>query len=345
VSSRRPPYRLALTAGALGLTAVTLGLPGLGNPAHAASAACTTYASPSGSDAHSGTRTSPFRTATRLARSLRSGSVGCLAKGLYNGDVTVTASGSTLRSTPGQRATLSLGTLSVPAGATHVTVSDLNIVGNGGVLTSRLTGNYFTFTRNDITNHNRGRDQIGSCILVADSTGVTTGGVISLNKIHECGPLGSSFGHGIYTQNVHGLTIEDNLIKGVDAYAIQLYPKAYGVMVRHNVIDGGIHSVRGAIVIDGASNSHTIQQNIIAFTRVGAVQARVGTGHRAINNCYWQDPSNASGNIAVSGDITANPGFVNRAAGDYRLSSASRCRAKVGYDTAAKIAAAWAGKG
>lgn len=335
---RRTPHRLVAAAGLLGLAAAGLALPVVTGTASAAEPACVKFASPSGSDSGAGTSASPYRSATKLASSLSSGQVGCLRTGSYSGNVTVGASSATLRSAPGERATLNLDTLTIPSGATGVTISDLNIVGNSNALTTRLVGDRFVFTRNDITNKNGGRDAIGSCILVAESSTPTRGGAITQNKIHECGAIGSNYGHGIYTQNVDGLLIEDNVIRGVGSYAIQLYPKAANVTVRHNVIDGGLGSIRGAIIIDGAGSNHRVEQNVIAYTQVGAVQARVGSGHSSVNNCYFSNPSNASGNITSSGDITSDPGFANRAASDYRLKAGSACLAKVGYDTAAKIA-------
>ena len=335
---RRTPHRLVAAASLLGLAAAGVVLPAVTGTASAAEPACVKFASPSGSDSGNGTSASPFRSATKLASSLSSGQVGCLRTGSYSGSVTVGASSATLRSAPGERATLNVDTLTIPAGATGVTISDLNIVGNSNALTTRLVGDRFVFTRNDITNNNGGRDQIGSCILVADSSTPTRSGTISQNNIHECGSIGSNFGHGIYTQNVDGLLIEDNVIRGVGSYAIQLYPKAANVTVRHNVIDGGLGSIRGSIVIDGAGSNHRVEQNVIAYTQVGAVQARVGSGHSSVNNCYFSNPSNASGSITSSGDITSDPGFANRAGSDYRLRAGSACLTKVGYDTAAKIA-------
>ena len=340
--------RRLVAGAATGLLSVALVGVAAPLPASAATDAtaaevCTRYAAPNGSDSGSGTATSPYRTATKLAASLGAGQIGCLATGTYTGDVKVSSDGATLRSTPGQRATLQVGTLTVPDGAEDVTISDLNIVGRADVLTTRLTGDRFRFLRNDVTNNNQGRDQIGSCILVAESGAMTSGGLISGNKIHNCGPIGSNFGHGIYTQNVGpassgqpGLTIENNVIYGFGSYAIQLYPKAHGVIVRRNVIDGGVKSIRGGIVIDGDSTGHRIEQNVIAWTQTGAVVQRVGSGHVSSNNCFWQNPSDVSGSsIARSGDVNADPKFLNRGAGDYRMAAGSTCLTKMGVDPAA----------
>lgn len=335
MNSPLTPRTILSALAVLGL--VTGGLLGPALAPASAAVVCSKYAAPTGSDRAAGSSAAPYRSAAKLASSLSTGQVGCLRTGSYSGDVTLKADRSTLRSAPGQRATLNLAMLSVPAGADDVTVSDLNIVGDGTQLTTRLTGHRFTFTRNDVTNRNRGRDRIGSCILVADAAAVTSGGRITLNRIHGCGTLGSNYGHGIYTQNVNGLLIEDNVIRGVGSYAIQLYPVASNVTVRHNVVDGGLRATRGGIVIDGRGHNHRVERNVLAYSATGAITARVGSGHASVSNCFWSNPSNASGRITETGGITSNPGFTNRSAGDYRLRSGSACLSKVGYDTAAKI--------
>lgn len=326
----KPTGWLARTTALLLLAGAGLLVPASLPPASAAEVECSSWAAPSGSDSASGSSTAPFRTASRLASALSGGQVGCLRTGTYSGDVAVTADGATLRSAPGERATLTLAQLRVPVGADDVTISDLTIIGDGTQLTTRLSGNRFTFTRNDVTNGNRGRDQIGSCVLVADSGTPSRGGVIRGNRLHECGALGSNFGHGIYAQNVEGLLIEDNIIRGVGSYAVQLYPRAYDVTVRHNVIDGGLGAGRGGIVIDGEGARHRIERNVIAYTATAALTVRVGSGHASVDNCFWGNASNVSGSISSSGDLTADPQFTDRAAADYRLGSGSACAARVG---------------
>jgi hypothetical protein len=228
---------------------------------------------------------------------------------------------------------------------TDVTVSDLNIVGGGGALTVRATGDRFRLLRNNITNNYSGM----SCVLVGDSNAAAHAGLIQDNVIHNCGHVGSSLDHGIYAQNFAppstggaGLTIQENLFYELAGYAVQLYPNGVGAVVAHNVIDGGGKSVRGGIVLDGATdNNHTIAANIIVYTATGAVIQRTGSGHVAKYNCFWQNPSNVSGSgISSTGNLVADPGFVSRANHDYRLSSTSPCLTVVGYDTIKAIATA-----
>jgi len=314
----------------------------------ASTVSCAKVASPTGSDSHSGTASSPYRTAQKVVSSLSSGQTGCLNAGTYSGNVTIGRSGVTLRSTPGGRATLSLNTLQISTGANDVTVSDLNIVGGGGALTMRPYADRFHIVRNDITNRNAGM----TCIIVGGGSVTSHNGEISLNRIHNCGASGNTLDHGIYAANFApgssggpGLTISQNVFYQNAGYSVQLYPSGTGAVVSHNVIDGGGLSVRGGIVIDGSpAQNDTISQNVIAYTKTGAVVQKTGSGHVASKNCFWQNPSNVTGSgITQTGNITADPTFVNRSGADYRLSSGSPCLSVVGTDTAAAVNAALTG--
>src|SRR5262245_60978599 len=71
--------------------------------------ACTRYAAPWGTSNAPGTKRRPFNTAQRLVDSLRGGETGCLRGGSYptpSGGLYIHSSGFTLRSYPGERATL-----------------------------------------------------------------------------------------------------------------------------------------------------------------------------------------------------------------------------------------------
>ena len=96
---------------------------------------CTRYASPTGSDTASGSIDAPLRTAQALVDSLRAGETGCLRGGVYTEwRVQFSAAGTptqpiTLRSYPGERATVAAGYVYVPHGTDFVSVSDLEIDG------------------------------------------------------------------------------------------------------------------------------------------------------------------------------------------------------------------------
>ena len=83
-----------------------------------------------------------------------------------------------------------------------------------------------------------------------------------------------------------------------------------------------------------ASSGNVVTRNIISnSTQRHNVESfwagPVGTGNVARDNCLW---NGAQGNIDLSAggflsisNIVANPGFVDREAGDFRLQSGSPC--------------------
>ncbi len=268
--------------------------------------------------------------------SLASGQTGCLRQGTYTNKFDINVAGITLRSYPGEKATLDYaGQMRIYAN--NVTLSNFKIIGRADSisgLTIRAYGNNMTFQDNDITNNHQG----GSCILVGGSSEHTQFLTVRRNKIHGCGAVGSNLDHGIYASNFSDMLVEDNLFYDIGAYAVQLYPNGTRGVVRHNVIDGGGSSIRGGIVIDGSTAvNHTIERNIIAFAATQGIIQRTGSGHQANNNCFYQNSGgNVTGSaISQAGNITANPGFLGRATGDYRLSPNSPCLAVVQYDTVA----------
>lgn len=271
---------------------------------------CFRYAAPDGDDRAKGAVDQPFASAQRLVQALGRGQRGCLRRGEYRGDVEMVADGSVLTSAPGERAVLQVGSLSIPADVQDATISRLDIVGSGGSATVSLVGDGFVLERSDISNTGAG----GTCLLVGASDHTTTGGTIRRNVVHGCGRRGENLNHGVYAQNVApgagrgGLLVEGNVLYDLASYAVQLYPRAVGVVVRDNVIDGGGRSIRGGIVLDGSvSADHTIEGNVIGRTRTGAVVQRTGTGHVSRGNCLWRNARGVSGNaISSTGDTASD---------------------------------------
>jgi hypothetical protein len=350
-----------LLLGAL-LVCVLATTTGLANPgsAHAATS-CTKFAAPTGSDSCAGTAASPFLTPQKLVDSLTAGQTGCLRGGTYSlSELRFTRAGSsgapiTLTSAPGERAKLVGGYINVTNPASWVTISDLTIDATDAAQNAvQIMSSNVVFERNDLTNRARpvtfGR--LKGCMHLGWNGGSATAvnPIIRLNKFHDCGdPANGNKDHSIYYERVQGGETTDNVFVNTAAFAIHLYPNANGHRVAHNVIDGTGQS--GAIFASQnsfVSSNNVFEQNIVTGSRNYAITSYwgggTGTGNVARNNCWTAGGSGMTGGsgYAISGNVTADPQYVDKAARDYRLKSGSPCLAVVGYDSAAKLAGAGA---
>ena len=325
----------------LAAVAAALALP---TPASAALAmgSCTKVASPFGSDGLPGTPLLPYRTAQKLASSLRAGDVGCLRAGTYVENVELTRSGTpsariTFQSQPGQRARI-VGELAIRAGANYTTVANLNLNGrNPGKWPSpAVSADHVVFEGNDVTN-----DHTGICFLLGTATPARFT-LIRNNRIHDCGELPATNRHeGIYVQNSDQVQILDNVIYDNADMGIQLYPNAQRTLIKGNVIDGNGEGVLFSGGHGFVSNNNLVENNLITNSRIRdnvesyySPGAPVGEGNLVRNNCIHGGANDdGDGGIGrrvgftTSGNLIADPRYVNRGAKDFRLAAGSPCAA------------------
>ncbi len=297
---------------------------------------CAKVAATTGSDGSAGTPASPYRTVERLADSLEPGQTGCLRAGTFAGNVRLDRGGEagapvTLTSYPGERATIE-GRVVVASTADFVTLSRLDLNGkNAGNLPSpTVNADDVTFTRNDVTN-----DHTAICfILGSDEYGRARRTLIQFNRIHDCGVLpANNHEHGIYVEAADEPTIVDNWIYKNADRGVQLYPDSQGGYVARNVLD---RNGQG-IIISRESARNIVEHNVISNSRLRwNVEEWELTGPLNVvrRNCVWTERDDnygryggiqpASAFLALNNTI-ADPGFVDRPSGDYRVRLGSGC--------------------
>jgi parallel beta-helix repeat protein len=320
-----------------GLVATAAAALAFASPA-GASAACDRVASPSGSDSAVGTVAAPFKTGEKLASSLSSGQTGCFRAGTFSGSISVRVPNVTLTSYPGERATL-VGYFAVTFQGSGDTVKNLNIDGRPAVATPQISADNVTFSGNDVTNHNT-----AICFTVGGAGYRPRNTVIENNNIHDCGRLPAQNGdHGIYIDDATGTIVRGNWIHNNADFGVHMYPNGDHSLITGNIIDSNGEGVIFAGAGGQTSDNNVVEHNIITNSQVRQNvesywgSGPVGVGDVVTNNCIKgaADPyyatQNGSGILSprvgftVRSNLIADPRYVNRAAGDYRLQRNSPC--------------------
>ena len=278
---------------------------------------------------------SPGQSVQALVDRLQAGQTGCLAAGVYAGDVVIRRGGTssarvTLRALTPRAATIR-GQLRVDQGANFVTISDLVLDGtNAGVRPSPLVnGDDARFLRNDVSS------DVESCFVLGDKVwGVADRTLIANNHIHHCGVDGTNQDHGIYVRQANATRIENNVIRANPDRGVQLFPNGDGTIVRGNVIDGN-----GVGVIFSGDSADTADDNVVERNIIVRSDLRwniesywwsgnVGSGNVARDNCVW---AGERGNIqspqrgfTSARNVVADPRLTVSGVA-YRLASGSPC--------------------
>jgi hypothetical protein len=344
----RIPVRRLLSLLSLVLAAVALS----STPAAAAAApACDRYATPTGSDDAAGTLSAPLRSPQRLMESLQPGETGCLGEGTYTGTgpdgiVLYGRSGGqpdapiTVRSTPGERATLR-GVIYLNRDADDIRLTNLTLIaqrprnpvdGMHGIFTY---GARTALIDNDISN-----SHATSCLILGniEQRGVDSGRavdtLVSGNVFRNCGsPQHGMHDHAIYLARTLRATIVDNVFVGSSGWAIHLYPNAQRTLVQGNVMYGNAGSVIFAGEDPWRSNHNVVVDNIMAGSRKvpevsGSYPSRPGRGNQVRGNCI------APGLAVTDGD-TAGYRMI-----DNRVADTATCLALVADTLLARLVAA-----
>jgi len=250
-----------------------------------------------------------------FVNSLATGETGCLSGTFSIGSLHVSRSGVTVRSVPGQRATLD-GVFYLETSDTIL--RDLSFNGAGiADVTVVLYGNRLALLDSDVTNNGSGY----SCVIVGSTR--VTGVQILRNRLHHCGD-DPQHDHGIYLDNTDGAYVADNVIYANAAWGIQVYPNADNSVIEHNIIDG--HG-RSSFIFGGQgsqrSSGNEARRNILSFPAFYYVQGYSNSGatNRVYDNCVWGAVlglhDNQAGYTWEDSNFAQNPLYANRASGDY----------------------------
>ena len=301
---------------------------------------CNRYAAPWGSNRGRGTASSPFRTPKRLVHALRSGKTGCLRAGTYRQrEVKLKRDGVTLRSSPGERATIRGR---VVLEGNHDGLYHLTLDGSAGprcpeqscgtLPSPTINGSDARVFGNDITS-----PRSGICVATKAWDGhVPNRFRIVGNRVHDCGRLPpTEHDHGIYIADARGGLIRDNVVFDNADRGIQLFPNARSTVVEHNTVDGN----GSGIVFSLESSSNVVRHNVFSnsVVRWNAESFQLtGLGNRFVGNCVRAgNPDSAydvDGGVAlprivkIARDRAASDGvYVDRSASDYRIAWGSAC--------------------
>jgi len=214
--------------------------------------------------------------------------------------------------------------VTAPSGATASTRIDGFTIRNGSVSDADGGGIYCdssspTITNNTITGNTTSYD--GGGIYCYDSSPTIANNTIT-------GNTASYDGGGIYCYD-SSPTITNNVIDGNDAaddygYGGAIYCWYSSPTIANNTLTGNHASQGGGICCDSDS-SPTLLNNIVAFNSSGIYRYGSCTPTLRYNCVYGNTAYEYSGIGPGTGDISADPGFVDPGNADYRLPPSSPC--------------------
>jgi parallel beta-helix repeat protein len=308
------------------------------------------YVSPSGSDSNPGTRDEPFRTIMRAAHVATPGTTVHVAPGVYSGGFKTTNSG-TAEARIIYQSTERWGARIVPPldsrtptawdnRGNYVDIVGFDVDGslyqsgmkwltgiyNGGSYNS-VRHNHVHHIATDVPCESKGGSGIG-----VDSYYKGVKGEVIGNSVHDMGPPGCRFVHGIYIST--SATVKNNIVYRISGAGIHLWHDANNVIITGNTVSTsgtGIVVGSGDYYHSKGPNDHTHVSNNIVFDNKHGIMEQGATGkHNSYrNNLVFQNAAfdwRLSHGRTHSGTVAAPPLFVEYSrtgTPDFRLTEKS----------------------
>jgi len=304
------------------------------------------YVAPTGSDSNPGTRSEPFRTLMRAAQVITPGTTVHVAPGIYSGGVRSVANGSAEARIVFQSTELWGARIVPPLDARQSAAWDnrgdyVDIVGfeiDGSQYQSGmkwLSGIYNGGSHNGVRDnhvHHIGTDvpcePKGGAGIGVDSYYKGSDAAVSGNQVHDIGPPGCRFMHGIYVSTT--ASVRNNIVYRISGAAIHLWHDASNVTIQGNTVaasGSGIVVGGGDFYHSKGPNDHTHVSNNIVYDNGYGILEQGATGrHNSFRNNLVYDNDDGDWRLAAgrahSGSINAAPMFVEYSANgtpDFRL--------------------------
>ncbi len=269
------------------------------------------YVSPYGSDDNPGTALAPFRSIARAARTAQPGTTIHVAPGTYPGGFKTTASGA-----PDARiayvSTVKWGARIVPPASSangrawdnrgdHVDIIGFRIDGSVTQDGKQWSHGIYNAGSHDVISNNWVHDiarevdcsGAGGAGISADSYYRGTDAAIIGNLVHDIGPPGCRFIHGIYVSTT--ASVKNNVVYRVAEAGIHLWHDASNVIIANNTVAAshtGIIVGGGDYYFATAGNNHTVVVNNIVYDNQMGIseQGKTGSTNRYSNNLVYQNP-------------------------------------------------------